>query len=83
MISPRQLATGTAAELGYSDRFMQHYVTGLAEKMTERPFLYDTESGQLTDAGARYVRHTVLTRHTDGLLRGYEADWLTVNTPDV
>lgn len=80
MINPAVLAAHTAEELCYSTDFMTHYVTGVAAKLQGRPYLYDAESGQLTDAGARFVRHQVLTRHTDGMLRTYEADWVARGT---
>lgn len=81
MIDTDVLAVNTAEELCYSTRFMGHYIGGVVAKLANRPFLYDNESGRLTDAGARFVRHQILTRHTDGTLRQYEASWIESDTP--
>lgn len=77
MIAPEVAASTLAADLAYSTRFMGHYVAGVVAKMHDRPFLYHTATGQLTHAGWRTVRHQVLTRHSEGLLRTYESDWIT------
>lgn len=77
MIDPVKLAQNLAAELSYSAVFLINYVAGVAAKMHGRPFMYDTESGMLTTAGARVVRHQLMERHAAGVLRTYESDWLT------
>jgi len=83
MVHPKTLAANLAAELAYSTDFMTHYVEGVTAKLILRPMLYDTASGELTDAGARFVRHQVLTRHADRVLRPYEADWIATKATGV